>query len=418
MAAFLAVVAALYVGPAFLPASWAPRVTGCFLRNLRASRRVATASLADPSACDSDESADRLWLPPLDPSKEDLPATSDRGRLVLPLFPLHNVAEYVPNSTHELDIFEPRYRAMYNDILVSGSRRFVVADVHTNTTAERIARFGVVFYLEDLSDLSEQTADEVKYRCNHRVIGRVRLHRILNPARWEDASTYLRVETTSVEDDDEDETDCSDLEAEVMSELGTVCALQKQLEVTQIAPDVGEFMNASRADDGGLWSLLALWSNYYDYLLTERGQQLSNDMADICGPGPFSFVPDFDNELTLFPGRFPGEDDDYEDDVDEDEDYGMEQIEVEFEDLPVGMQAVASRLNRQYEEYAETLDNDLNKLVQGFLASTSHRQRLEFLNTAFVAERGRLSAMKAVRSVVGTSIGDPPTKRSGPPAKS
>jgi hypothetical protein len=42
---------------------------------------------------------------------------------VLPLFPLGAVV-YTPYSEHRLNIFEPRYRAMYNDILFSGSRRF------------------------------------------------------------------------------------------------------------------------------------------------------------------------------------------------------------------------------------------------------------------------------------------------------
>lgn len=48
---------------------------------------------------------------------------------VLPLFPLGAVV-YTPFSEHRLNIFEPRYRAMYNDILFSGSRRFAVCTMH------------------------------------------------------------------------------------------------------------------------------------------------------------------------------------------------------------------------------------------------------------------------------------------------
>jgi hypothetical protein len=38
---------------------------------------------------------------------------------VFPLFPLGSVV-YLPTTQHILSIFEPRYRQLYNDILLSG----------------------------------------------------------------------------------------------------------------------------------------------------------------------------------------------------------------------------------------------------------------------------------------------------------
>ena len=68
---------------------------------------------------------------------------------------------YFPFAETELSIFEPRYRQLYNDILVSGSRRFVVVAPHPRE--DRLAEVGVVFYLDDLTDVSEESEDEVKY---------------------------------------------------------------------------------------------------------------------------------------------------------------------------------------------------------------------------------------------------------------
>lgn len=62
---------------------------------------------------------------------------------------------YLPYTSPVLNIFEPRYRAMFNDILFSGARRFMVCNVDQETG--RLAEVGVVFYLDELKEVSEQT---------------------------------------------------------------------------------------------------------------------------------------------------------------------------------------------------------------------------------------------------------------------
>ena len=79
--------------------------------------------------------------------------------MVLPVFPLGSTA-YIPHTNHELNIFEPRYREMYNDILFNGSRRFAVPVCDPDTG--RLAAVAPVFYLEDLKEVSEQTGDAIK----------------------------------------------------------------------------------------------------------------------------------------------------------------------------------------------------------------------------------------------------------------
>ena len=53
--------------------------------------------------------------------------------------------------------------------------------------------------------------------CDHTVIGRVRIKRVLNPSSWFDRSTYLRAETEAIEDTDDTE-DCWKLEGEAVND--------------------------------------------------------------------------------------------------------------------------------------------------------------------------------------------------------
>lgn len=68
-----------------------------------------------------------------------------------------------------LNIFEPRYREMYNDILFNGSRQFVVSVASDDPAESSFAKVGVVFYLEDLKEVSGQTDDRIKYVVQHKV---------------------------------------------------------------------------------------------------------------------------------------------------------------------------------------------------------------------------------------------------------
>ena len=85
---------------------------------------------------------------------ETEPIVTKENEVVLPIFPLGSNV-HLPYSEHVLNIFEPRYRAMYNDILFNGARHFMVTNVEPETGA--LAEVGVVFYLDELKEVSEQT---------------------------------------------------------------------------------------------------------------------------------------------------------------------------------------------------------------------------------------------------------------------
>lgn len=154
---------------------------------------------------------------------------------ILPLFPLGGIV-YTPNSEHILNIFEPRYRQMYNDILMNGSKRFVVSMCHPNEEG-RFASMGVLFTLEELKEVSGMTADRVKYICNHRVAGRVQIHEVINPEVWESRDTYLKVRGTIIDDtghlaksenssssaEDEDEDEISGMDEKISKTFVSAC---------------------------------------------------------------------------------------------------------------------------------------------------------------------------------------------------
>lgn len=207
---------------------------------------------------------------------------------------------FFPHSTHELSIFEPRYRKLYNDILVSGSRRFVVINVHPDDG--RLAEVGAVFYLQDLREVSEQSRGKVKYVCDHRVIGRARIGRVLNPSAWEDRSTYLRAETMPVEDEEDAPGASLDMEAELMERLRGLTQQQQRLDAVEIDADLDQHVNASQAEEGGLWALSGMWCEYLEHLGQERMDQLRFEVESaIFGDSPESDEQlQFDVERRIF----------------------------------------------------------------------------------------------------------------------
>jgi len=157
------------------------------------------------------------WLPVAEGPDEQ----TAEGTEVLPVFPLH-VVEW-PGSEVNLNIIEPAYRRMYNDILLSGSRKFLmpfapcvpgqprgrVRFPELAPEDRRLHAVGAVLYLEDLSEVSSQTGDMVKYQAQHTVVGRARMKRLLNPSAlfkinedgWK--VEYLRAEVEYIDEDTE-----------------------------------------------------------------------------------------------------------------------------------------------------------------------------------------------------------------------
>jgi Lon protease-like protein len=209
-----------------------------------------------------------------------------QGTEILPLFPLGGFV-YTPNSEHILNIFEPRYRQMYNDILMNGAKRFVVATSHPNEEG-RFAQTGVLFELEDLKEVSEQTQDKVKYICNHKVTGRVTLHKVLNPEAWSSRDTYLKVEGTILDDSGKSEAVVSPAKGDAKEEgqlresFETLVDLQHVLEedVRFTKGSISKLAVKDGPGQDGLWQTIRLWQSFADQRLMVRQNELQKDFQE------------------------------------------------------------------------------------------------------------------------------------------
>jgi hypothetical protein len=112
----------------------------------RAARAASRRAVPRAAASMGAEPPTIAWLPKLGKEGPDTGPMAEDA-LTLPVFPLGSVC-YLPFTSHVLNIFEPRYRSMYSDILFNGSRRFVVTMIDPETG--QLAKTGVVFYLDDL----------------------------------------------------------------------------------------------------------------------------------------------------------------------------------------------------------------------------------------------------------------------------
>lgn len=413
----------------FLPAPASPRLAP--QRRLRTQRDAAAQADVETSLGNSEV----RWLPGLDTKAPDAEPSAEAAApasplRVMPLFPLSTVG-CVPHSIQEVSIFEPRYRKLYDDILVSGARQFVATAIHPEEE-DRFAEVGVVFYLEDLRDVSEQSHDRVKYICRHKVTGRVRIRRVLNPAAWEDASTYLRVEVEPLEDGEEigstAEATTAAKEAALMDRLLELVDLQADLNVVQIMPEVSGWANASRAERGGLWSLAHLWADYFEYVIEEREHILDEDV-DLKINAMYPEGPPWEDEAAADelmgewrlrggdstlghpeihqPPRISyeevGPNSDYEESDSEDEN-DVEPLYID--DLPPQARAAVQMLHRNHDEDVAAFRLRQTESIQLLLQATSHEERLALFKNMLDEEFGRLSMKQKLQSTVLESAGD------------
>jgi len=332
------------------------------------------------------------WLPSVKGAKnEQISGGIQKGKEIIPLFPLGGLV-YTPNSEHVLNIFEPRYRQMYTDILMNGSKRFVVTMSHP-TEAGRFAKTGVLFELQDLKEVSEQTADQIKYICNHRVTGRVRLDRILNPEAWETRETYLKAEGEIFDDTKVEESQPVESKGDIYETIAAASkgrdskeemALRKSFEdLIDIQHELKEDVRFTRASmsslavkpgpgEDGLWQTIRLWQNYADQRLMARQNELQSE---------------FQEKLQKFL---------------------KEEKNLKDEELPsaIGFQDLSPALQKEVQELQKRMAVELQPLVlestltmQKILEAEDHKARCKLLKFFIDAERKRLSTKKSLKGM-------------------
>lgn len=351
---------------------------------------IITLKLAsDDDSSSDDEPLSRgvnsvSWLPSVSDSKGSI-SEIPKGE-ILPLFPLGGIV-YTPNSQHVLNIFEPRYRQMYNDILMNGSKRFVVAMSHP-TEAGSFAQMGVLFQLEDLKEVSEQTNDQVKFVCTHKVTGRVKLHKIVNPEVWNTRETYLKVEGTIIEEvpeNDEPEKDVktslsvvgtpdSEEERRLRSSFSNLVELQHDLteDVRFTRASVSTLSVDSGAGEDSLWTTVRLWQSYTDQRLVARQNELQKE---------------FQTKLLKYLTKEKG--------VKEDELPSA----IGFRDLSPALQKEVQDLQKRMAVELEPLVLESTLTMQKILEAKDHSERIELLIFFVNSDRKRLEAKKTLQAM-------------------
>jgi len=240
---------------------------------------------------------ERIGLPSLLPRRQgwlEVSATealepSDNAT-VLPVFPLCSL--YWPGTEARLNIIDPAYIKMYDDILLSGSRRFVVPFTRSlpggrvryaeMAPADRkLFEVGSLLYLTDLQEVSSQTGAQVKYVVSHEVQGRVKLVRLLNPsALFETDSNgnkinYLRAEVEILpEETDPEPKEAGAWREELLDSWKQLHALARSFE----EPRVGEeFFKVG--PNVTTWVLAAAWQELQ--VATQIDRRQKSAIADV-----------------------------------------------------------------------------------------------------------------------------------------
>lgn len=284
------------------------------------------------------------WLTPTGENRQ-VSSVGLSGTTELPLFPL-GTTFYALNSHPTLQIFEPRYRQLYHDVLSSGQRTFVVTATEPETA--RLASYGVIFQVDQVVDVAEKTDGKIKYIAEHTVKSRVQIHRVISPEDRADQKGYLRVSASPVEDDSGDVDELHDLEVEVTELFSSLVQDVDDLHAEVAAGGV----NASR--EGGLWQLASLWlDKYAGHRLRAIEQQMLSQVKEIY------------------------------------EQYASQHMQesINPSDMPPSVHGEVRELKSMFDAEILRLVGEQVSLGQLLLQSRSHKERLHLLRSAFQVER-------------------------------
>mmetsp|Transcript_166709 Transcript_166709/g.320070 ORF Transcript_166709/g.320070 Transcript_166709/m.320070 type:complete len:427 (+) Transcript_166709:160-1440(+) len=186
------------------------------------------------------------------------------GSMIMPI--CTDPGTHLPGTSQVLEIIEPRYVDMYDDIIYSGTRRFVM--VRTDFDNGRIAEVGTVFHLDDLQEVPSDLDDWVSYIGKHSAVGRVKVLRILNPQANYTLETYMRAEVVEFTDGDYHDEDTSAAEAELRKLLTELVDMQGQLdEEPRFSDSTNSDLPLGRkkgSEERDLWETILQWQHFLE----------------------------------------------------------------------------------------------------------------------------------------------------------
>ncbi len=287
---------------------------------------------------------------------------------------------------------------------MNGSKRFCVVTSHP-TEEGRFAKTGVLFELEDLKEVSEQTQDQIKYICNHKVTGRVTINKIINPEVWSSRETYLKAEGVIL--DDSGKSDEPKDEEEAGAIYGAVIAaavtkdenalriiFKKLVDLQHELEEDVRFTKAATStlavkdgpDEDGLWQTIRLWQNFIEQRLMSRQNELQQEFQDK--------LKDFlKKDKGLNDGELPSA--------------------IGFGDLTPELQDELQALQKRMAVELQPLVLESSLTMQKIIEAEDHTARCKLLKHFMQAETTRLSTKK---SLMGLFSSEDSTTDEGIPA--
>ena len=278
---------------------------------------------------------------------------------------------------------------------MNGTKRFVVVTSHPNKPGT-FAKTGVLFELEDLKEVSEQTADQIKYICNHKVTGRVTIDRVLNPEAWESRETYLKVEGIVQDDSGKDGAEEEKKELPKMDEVyGAVLAaamgstkeerelkesfqqlvnIQHELEedVRFTKGSISSLAVKDGAGDDALWQTIRLWQSFADQRLMARQNELQQDFQ-------IKLQEFLKKEKGMKEGELPSA--------------------IGFQDLSPALQQEVQDLQKRMNVELQPLVMESTLTMQKMLEAKDHKARVKLLKYFIDAEKKRLETKKSLKGI-------------------
>ncbi|GMI52474.1 hypothetical protein TeGR_g14592 [Tetraparma gracilis] len=184
---------------------------------------------------------------------------------------------------------------MYDSILLSGSRRFLVPISHPDNGGkgdDRVSEVAAVFYLTELNDVSERSNDAVKYVVDHAVMGLAKIVRFENPDAWRTKDTFLRAECSVLEWDEglaraepaastaPEPRAMLDPERLLLSRYASLLSLQQSSSQPVRFTSSSPVSSAPGLGPDSLYGFLGLWQRYLESLARLREAELQGKLQD------------------------------------------------------------------------------------------------------------------------------------------
>ena len=258
---------------------------------------VASGILDDESGWVKERLDTVQWLPRIeecepqtlvDPYEEKFPLFPLRGPLfyqdnppegelpkevALPLFTSPQDIP-VPGMEVPLQIFEPRYRELYDDLQTSGNRQVVVPFAHP-FIPNRFAKYALVHTLTNLKEIADETNGKVQYLADHVVTKPIYISAILNSQVWSAQETYLQVQGHFVDNDH--------VYHDVWEPLNDLLVSWKNETSHPLATK-----SLAALETEGLWAFVHIWNLHFQQELLHLQLGVATQVKRLAGISEFS----------------------------------------------------------------------------------------------------------------------------------